>query len=65
MNAIAENMTINDVVNRYPETMKVFNRYKVDSCCGGAQSIKNAAELNGVNLSKLLDDLTAAVKKGT
>ena len=39
MQKITEDMTINDVVSKYPATMKVFNDHKVDSCCGGGQSI--------------------------
>jgi len=64
MALVTADMTINDVVKKYSATMKVFNQYKVDSCCGGAQSVKAAAELNGTNLEKLLADLNAAVGGG-
>lgn len=64
MALVTAEMTINDVVKKYPATMKVFNQYNVDSCCGGAQSIKAAAELNGANLGKLMADLNTAASGG-
>jgi iron-sulfur cluster repair protein YtfE (RIC family) len=27
--------TVNEIVAQYPETMPVFNRFGIDSCCGG------------------------------
>lgn len=35
MATITGNMVINDVIKKHPQTIKVFNDYKVDSCCGG------------------------------
>lgn len=63
MAAITENMTINDIIKKHPETMKVFNRHNVDSCCGGAQSVKAAAALGGVDLNRILAELNAAAHK--
>ena len=64
MALITAEMTINEAVQKNAATMKVFNQYNVDSCCGGAQSIKAAAELNGTNLEKLLADLNTAAGGG-
>ncbi len=61
MATITKEMTINDVVRDYPETMKVFNKHKVDSCCGGAQSIATTASLSGADIPKLIEDLNAAI----
>lgn len=63
MSEIKENMTINEIVSSHPETMKVFNDWKVDSCCGGAQSIASAAALNNVDTDKLLEALNASIAK--
>jgi regulator of cell morphogenesis and NO signaling len=64
MALVTADMTINEVVQKYSASMKVFNQHNVDSCCGGAQSIKAAAALSGTNLDKLLADLNAAVGGG-
>lgn len=63
MATITEEMIINDVVNRYPETMKVFNQFKVDSCCGGAQSIATTAAVSGTGIPELMEALNKAVGK--
>jgi len=60
---ITGEMTINEVINKHPETMKVFNKRNVDSCCGGAQSLKVVAAVAGVDLDALLAELTAAAGK--
>ncbi|MDH4183630.1 MAG: DUF542 domain-containing protein [Nitrospinota bacterium] len=57
---ITEEMIINDVVRKYPATMKVFNQHKVDSCCGGGQSIAVTAAVSNANMPALMADLNAA-----
>ena len=56
-------MTINDVVTKHPETLKVFNDFKVDSCCGGAESIATTAAVSNVNIPELVEALNKEVKK--
>jgi regulator of cell morphogenesis and NO signaling len=64
MALVTADMTINEVVQKYSASMKVFNQHNVDSCCGGAQTLKAAAALSGANLDKLLADINAAVGGG-
>ena len=61
MAAITKEMIINDVVNKYPETMKVLNDFKVDSCCGGGQSIAVTAAVGNVDVPELMEALNKAV----
>ena len=61
MAIITEDMTINDVVKKHPETMKVFNDHQVDSCCGGAESIETTAAVNNADLDKLMVALNSAI----
>jgi len=63
MITITENMTINEVIHKYPETMKVFNDFKVDSCCGGGQSIAVTAAMGNANVPELIKALNEAVNK--
>ena len=53
-------MSINEIIRKYPNTMAVFNRFNVDSCCGGARSLKSVAEEDKVNLRELIDALEKA-----
>lgn len=62
MDTITFDMVINDVIRRHPETIKVFNEYKVDSCCGGGASIETTATRDGVAVEPLVQALNAVVQ---
>ncbi|HHT9124314.1 MAG TPA: DUF542 domain-containing protein [Candidatus Brocadiia bacterium] len=54
---ITKEMIINDVVAKYPKTIAVFNKFKVDACCGGGFSIETTAKKDGVDIEVLLIEL--------
>ena len=54
--------TVNELVTRYPATIDVFNRFGIDSCCGGGVPIADAARRDGVDFDALLAALRAAVE---
>lgn len=56
-------MSVNQVVDRFPRTLGVFDRHGIDSCCGGAVSLAAAAERDGVEVRQLLSDLRTEVEK--
>lgn len=61
---ITKDTIVNEVINKYPETDKIFTRYGVDMCCGGVQSIeKTAIACNVKNLDELVDALNEAIPK--
>lgn len=60
---ITGDMIINDVIKRYPKTIGIFNKFNVDSCCGGGQSIDKTAKTGGVNIEALLAALNEAAEK--
>ena len=62
MGIITRDMIINDVIKKHPETIKVFNDYKVDSCCGGGAPIGTTAKRDGVDVETLVNALNAAVR---
>ena len=45
METIIGTMIINDVIKKYPQTIRIFNDYKVDSCCGGGAPIETTANV--------------------
>ncbi|HSL92831.1 MAG TPA: DUF542 domain-containing protein [Candidatus Limnocylindrales bacterium] len=63
METITGSMVINDVIRKYPQTIKIFNDYKVDSCCGGGASIETTAKRDGVDVEGLLKALNAAAAR--
>ena len=63
---INRNMSIEDIVNKYPETIAIFERYGLG--CVGCQAalfenIEQGAEIHGIDVSELIDDLNKAVAK--
>lgn len=60
---ISPEMTVNEVIRLYPTTVAVFNAFGVDACCGGAASLEEAAERDGVDVSELLAALREAAEE--
>ena len=63
---ITKDMSIAEVVNRYPETIEVFFNYDLHCIgCVGAEfdTIESGAMVHGVNVDYLLFDLNKAIKK--
>ncbi len=59
---ITRDRKINDVIKEYPQSIAIFNEFRVDSCCGGGQSIEKTAMADGVDIEALLQALNEAVK---
>lgn len=60
MEPITRDMVINDVIKKFPQTIKVFNEYKVDSCCGGGAPIETTAKRDSIDVEGLLKALNEA-----
>ncbi len=54
-------MSINDIIRKHPNTMGVFNRFNVDSCCGGARSLRVVAEEDKLDLQELIKALMEGI----
>ncbi len=60
---ISKHMTVNDAIKNYPSTIAVFSRFNIDSCCGGASSIEEAAKRDGADADELMQVLEETVAK--
>lgn len=66
MAKINKEMTFNDVLRKYPDTVKVLKKYgmKCFGCLGAeAESVEDGAVAHGVDLDSLLKDLNNSLKK--
>jgi iron-sulfur cluster repair protein YtfE (RIC family) len=54
-------MQVNEVIQQFPETLRVFHAVGIDSCCGGALVVQQAAERHGLDMEALIADLRAAM----
>lgn len=60
--ALAPSTTVNDLIREFPGTVKVFNDFGIDACCGGAVPVREAAERDGADATALLQALAAVVR---
>jgi regulator of cell morphogenesis and NO signaling len=60
---IPESLSVNDAIRLYPETIAVFNDFGIDTCCGGAAPIAEAARNDGADLTELLAALAAVIEE--
>lgn len=58
-----ETMSVNEVMALHPETIEVFNRFGVDTCCGGGARVRDAAHRDGADADALLEALRSVVQK--
>ena len=54
-------MTVKELMARDPRTVAVFQRRGMDTCCGSALAIRDAAHRDAVDLEALLAELRAAL----
>jgi len=52
-------LTLNDIAAAVPRALEVFNRYGLDSCCGGAKPLALVCEKHGLDLEAVLGELKA------
>ena len=53
--------TVNDVLHCHPETVRVFNAFGVDACCGGARPLREAARVADLLPGELLVAVESAI----
>lgn len=59
---IPEDMTVNEVIRRYPDTVSVFNDFSIDGCCGGEVPVRVAALRDGADPDAVLEAILKAVE---
>jgi iron-sulfur cluster repair protein YtfE (RIC family) len=56
-------LTVNEVIRKWPATIEPFNRHGIDACCGGAVTVKEAAERDGADAAVLIAELERAARR--
>ena len=54
--------TVNEALRSNPQLMGIFNRLGVDTCCGGAQTLTEAAQSVGLTPDTLRAALEPALE---
>lgn len=55
--------TVREVVARYPQSLSVFERHGIDYCCGAGERLHAAAIRQGIDLSRLIEELEEAIAR--
>jgi regulator of cell morphogenesis and NO signaling len=55
--------TLNELVGKDPRALPVLDRFGLDTCCGGALPLEEAARRHGVELAELLATLEEALDR--
>jgi len=55
---------VNEVLRRYPRAVELLTRLGVDTCCGGAEPLEEAARQAGRDPREVLEALKAFLKEG-
>lgn len=48
------NKSLAEIVEKLPMASQIFRKHRLDFCCGGTKSLKEACELRGLNLNDLI-----------
>ncbi|HKP46227.1 MAG TPA: iron-sulfur cluster repair di-iron protein [Pyrinomonadaceae bacterium] len=56
-------MTVRDVVVEFPEATRVFERLKIDYCCGGNRRLADACSVTGLAVETVIEMVKAAGAK--
>ncbi len=54
---VTKDVVVNDCIRDFPNTIGVFTEFNIDSCCGGAVSIEDAAARDGADLEAMLAEI--------
>ena len=63
---INKDMSIGEIVRRYPETLAVFEKFRLDCLeCQIAdyEALEHGADVHKINVDQLLEELNAVIKK--
>jgi iron-sulfur cluster repair protein YtfE (RIC family) len=56
-------LTVNETIRLHPATVAVFRARGIDSCCGGALRVADAAARHGIDPDVLLEELLAVARQ--
>lgn len=57
--------TVADIVSRSPVASTVFDKYKIDFCCGGNVSLETACESKGLSAATVLTEIQQSLKSSS
>jgi regulator of cell morphogenesis and NO signaling len=59
---ITPDMQVNEIIRLFPRTLPVFHEAGIDSCCGGALPVMEAARRHGFDPEQFVDALRRVIE---
>ena len=60
---ITETTTVAEVASTLPSSVRVFQRYGIDFCCGGKTALASVCQAQGVSYATLVDAIEASAQE--
>lgn len=57
---ISSQMTVREIATQVPNATRLFEKFKIDYCCGGNRPLTEACTLAGIDVENVIDMLTQA-----
>lgn len=58
---ISTEQTVKDIAVAYPLATRVFQRHKIDFCCGGGDALQSACDKKGLDADSIVRELEAEI----
>ncbi|MBI2305431.1 MAG: DUF542 domain-containing protein [Chloroflexi bacterium] len=58
---LTSEMTVEQIVRRYPKALRILVPKGIDCCCGAGKKLSDAAAEKGLDVYALVEDLKQAV----
>ncbi len=62
--ALSTEMTVNEIVQRYPVSVTVFKAFGIDTCWGGALPLETVLQKHQLEASGVLEALQDVIARG-
>ncbi|MFT5873923.1 MAG: regulator of cell morphogenesis and NO signaling [Clostridium sp.] len=60
---INKNQSLGEIVSIFPGVAEIFNRYKIDYCCGGHDTLAGALDAIAMDNDKIIEELNSEYEK--
>ena len=60
MTTLSAEMTVGEIAARLPGSVRVFEKYRIDFCCGGAVPFAEACQARGIEAAAVLEEIEQA-----
>ena len=60
---INSDLTVNEIIRRYPASLPVLNSFAIDTCCGGEEPLSRAVAAVNVPLDRVVAAIAEATRE--